>query len=290
MNNNEKLLTERLNETGFPFQEECFNIIKPNSHVLTKEYPYSLGGNDGSVDILSLKVRADGFDFWSVFSVECKKSKEGIKNWCFIKTNRGGHNTKPKFVILDLRKDDGVEKRIMQTRYVCPFDDVSLSADCTVLSEDKVVNFGFECNKLVNSLNRNQEEKIYRSVLQSVSGSTYVEKKFPYIKEFNFTSDRKTGAIFRHNPLKTYSRVIFLPTVVTTSDLYVASFKSDEVKDGEINDSEIIWNREDWVIYDFGLPDYLQQDDLTYRAVLIVNNKKLSEFYQALFPSVNINS
>ncbi|MFA6485795.1 MAG: hypothetical protein WCT40_00280 [Candidatus Magasanikbacteria bacterium] len=279
------LLTERINETGFPFQEECYQFIKDTKNFVTKEYPYSFIGVDGSVDILTLKIPPlDDFgdSFWPIMSIECKKSKPGIKNWCFIKTDRGGYGTKPLFVVSIVSAES--EAKLSFSSELYSFDRLKFFND-KMVTIDEVVNFGFESNILAESLNRNQEEKIYKSLLQSVSGITYVEKKkFPNIPELRLNEDKINGLSRRTLP-PSYPTIIFIPIVLTTSDLYVANFNPNNVKDGEIDNGSVTWVQKNWVFYDFGLPDYLQQDELVYRGVFIVNNKHFPVFYNTLMPS-----
>lgn len=287
----ENLLTERLNETGFPFQEWCYEVIKSlggtdGERLVTKEYPFTLIGSrldtPGTIDLLSLRIpENDGFHdcFWTLFVIECKKSKPGIKNWCFIKTNRGDKDSKTYFFGRNFEKEEPLTFRLESY----PHDRVKFfKGDGGTINE--TVMFGCEVNHLMNSLNRNQEEKIYNSILQSVHGCAWLEvKNLPIIQELHLSEDFFISLGKNIRSPKPYP-FLFIPLVLTTADLYVAEFNAFNVNNGEINAGKVKWEKRDWLVYDFGLPDHLQHNELISRGVFIVNDKYFQEFYKNFRP------
>lgn len=285
---NQNLLTERLNETGFPFQEWCYEIIKNiDSGYVVKEYPYtipSFNGNrpaiSGAIDLLSFKYpKNDPFQdcFRVIFSIECKKSKSGIKNWCFIKTDRGGFLPNTYFVGHAIGEDEAYFEKSF------PINHLNFFNSNTALTINDVMLQGYEVNHQIDSLNRNQEEKIYKSILQAVHGCRWLElKKTLIIKEISLRREKIVD--FEKRKI----HFLFIPLIVTTSDLYVAEFEASNVQAGEIKENKIKWEKKDYVVYDFGLPDYLQNEELELinRAVFIVNDKYFEEFYKKFSPII----
>jgi hypothetical protein len=282
-------LTHRLNETGFPFQEWCFSTIKNiNKHDLsTKEYPFVVKSTDynsieGSIDILSLRFPQQTIASFkrpiALFAFECKKVNTNIKNWCFISGNREGVDPKTFFTSLCISPSSNkLELKLFDNKGVGFGINNGNSVDIA-----DVVLFGYETNESMKDLNRNQENKIYKSLLQCVSGISAMEMKKPFtIGEVNI-DEVEFSKYIGNNYL------LFVPVVVTTADLWVAKFTSEKVVNGEIAESDVTWNKKDWVLYDFGLPDYLSHEsaELTSRGVFIVNNNYLESFYKDFNPAI----
>lgn len=287
------LLTTRINETGFLFQDHCCSIIDKDEgrNIYIKEFPFTFPktnenkpGVFGSIDILALNIpkpedRAFGIHPYIIFVIECKKSSENLKNWCFIKGNRGRRFSHTFFANTILKNNgrqfngvpDFISNKQISFRLFEP----------TIISENDLVTRSFEVNNLLNSLNRNQQENIYNAALQSVRGVTCLEQKDPFVIDglglsldfFNFDKDK--GLKF-----------LFLPVVVTTSNIYIAEFDPSLVKKGE--SKKINWRKKDWVLYDFGLPDYLQHGGrINNRGVFVVSDTYFEKFYHEIYPTTD---
>ena len=289
---NDSLLTEKLNETGLPFQEWISNVIKKSEELgknyIIKEYPFTFPptvnsqlGISGSIDILAIHFPKDNHFWdkpWVIYTIECKKSKTSIKNWCFLKSSREGLENETYFVLSENNQNNPLDFKVqLIDNKTIAFTLLKNNIDIT-----ETVIAGYETNDLIKSLNRSQEEKIYKSLLQVMHGSRFVESKNPLIiKELNFTKE-KIESVTNNRSIK----VLFVPIVVTTSNLWVANFDPSRVVDGVINPIEVKWEQKDWILYDFGLPDYLRHDDYINRAVFVVNSGYFPEFINKLSPLI----
>jgi len=300
--NETQKLTDRLNETGFPFQEWCFNCVKdPCGNLLRQEFPFtfppssaSIKTEVSSIDILGLKIPKE--DIWNEYSwiyyfIECKKSKLGIKNWCFVKTSRSPEHTTSNFFIGHFYEDKIKQDINFEGRFV---DHTRLFG-----KEIDVVIHGYEVNNKLENLNRNQEEKIYKSAMQAISACSWLESfKFPIITELigmdldSVKYSMKTNAE-RIHPNPKYAAVIFMPVLVTTSEIFVATINAGgiEEKTGEIGIENVNWEKRDSVIYDIGLPDWLQNEYSlsSSRGLIVINESAFKKFLNTNFDRINIS-
>jgi len=278
-----KKLTDRLNETGFPFQEWCFKCVKDSCGILSRqEFPYtfppssqSIKGDVNSIDILSLKIPYDQWrdHCWVYYFIECKKSKLGVKNWCFIKTNRSPKPTPSRFFAGHFYKNEDQVSLGFQSQFI--------DHDRLFGPEADVVIHGYEVNNTLDRLNRNQEEKIYKSAMQAVLACSWLESlKTPLIPGFaneNYIAVWAKGVI----PID-YPAVVSMPVLVTTSEIFVASIVAEDVDGatGEISAENVRWEKRELVIYDLGLPDWLQDENLpSYtRGVVVINQSAFKKF------------
>lgn len=284
-------LSDRLNETGFPFQELCYATIAKLGRpaFVLKEHPYTISNDkilpiQGTIDLVSLKTPSNdmfGEHPFVVLSIECKKGKPDIKNWCFIKGNRGGTDPTTYFA--------GLERERSSNYYISefPINKVmfKLLSEGITLNINETVLYGYETNSLNTSINRNQEERIHKSILQAVhSCYSLVVKHDPCFPQLNLTKET-LGNIYSS---KNHVIILYIPVVVTTCDLWVANFATSNVNwiAGEIQNDKINWEKKNWVVYDFSLPDYLQNRGTTSRAVFIVNSNYFKEFYKNFSLSV----
>lgn len=280
-NNIKQKLTDRLNETGFPFQEWCFACVKKySSRRSLQEFPFTFplstdtGTKDvASIDILSLKIPKDSFHdlCWIFYFIECKKSKSGIKNWCFLKSTRSDKSNSSVFFAGQFCECRNEEEECLDFRGRF-FEQSVLFGD-----EIDVAIHGYEVNNNLVSLNRNQEEKIYKSAMQSIRACAWLEAKdTPIIPELVKTEEVQcwTSAVLSSSGSK-YPYIIFMPVLVTTSDIFVGQFDAGSVlgETGEIHTEDVSWEKKDWVIYDIGLPDWLQNESSpsSTRGVVVVN-------------------
>src|SRR5207249_796884 len=88
-------------------------------------------------------------------------------------------------------------------------------------------------------------------------------------------------------------RILYLPVVVTTANLFLASFDPSKVSatNGTIDLSAVEYEEKKWITYDFPVPDYLKyqsiyhnrkNDDVERSTTFVVNSKHWAEFLKKL--------
>jgi len=265
-------ITRIFNQTGVPFQDWCFNIVNQlDNYKCVSEHPYtwppSIGpslGKPGAIDIIAAHFDNNpgpvAFKEGVIYLIiECKRANEKIKNWIFPSVRRDRDD--PVFVskIYYKRGAGPVEGNVcLENKLIFP--------DIGYDTSDKFecLNQGFEINNMLGSLNRDQNEIIYKSLLQSNTG----------LKSFT----EKTADL----SLPPHNKALFIPVVVTTADLYIAEYGPADVSipSGEISPDDITYIKRPWVIYQFPLPDYLSYIDgkLIYSPTFVVNANGWEDF------------
>ncbi len=228
----------------------------PRSHSPT---PPSLGaqlGKSSSIDILALKnFSADDFsanrppkffDGLILFFIECKRADPKVKDWIFTK-DPGGLKLPTFFTktLIPANSPHGLYYEI--ARNVCfPNLNYKRTADLDFCLQ------GTEFKSGLTDINRDKDEIIYKPLLQANHALNAIFRKSaiypPQIEGLNF-------------PLKKTEKILFLPVVVTTANLYVANYNPKEVdsKTGKIEEKNISFGEpKPYITYEFPLPDYLK--------------------------------
>lgn len=278
MNFDKTKVTNSFNETGFPFQQWCFEIIKNTilqgeKFEVISEYPFTFPpsngpilGVHGTIDILAVKKIKLYADYCLLFLViECKRANKSIKNWFFT---RSKENRLPVFMFSDV--DNKLNEKMFVSRKVI-FPN---------LGYKNIVDFDYcnqviEINDLLTTVNRNQEEKVYKAIKQVNHGVSALERKIPkYIEGITNIID-----------LTRVIRFFYIPVVVTTANLFIADFDFKKIIDGDISDKEIEYTKKKWLTFEFPLPDFIscgsEQDQriaIEKRTTFIVNDKSFEEF------------
>lgn len=276
-------ITDRFNETGFPFQQWCLETIRNFGkdhggwkYKAVSEWPFThppsngpLLGVHSTADIVAAKGVSGISDKTLLFLVfECKRANTSIKNWVFTKDKQ---DKKPVFILSE------IDSQLNETIYI--------SRNLTFPNLKYLTSDSFDyCNNVVelnekfSTLNRNQEEKVYKAIRQ-VNHSIYaLERKKPKYIE-NLTTGINL-AIFRY--------FVFLPVIVTTANLYIADFDYNGVTRGDVPDKNVNYEEKKWLTYEFPLPDFLgygrTSDNVAIekRTTLIVNDKALLDFLNAV--------
>lgn len=276
-------VTDRFNETGFPFQQWCLETIRNFDqeyggwrYKAVSEWPFTYPPSSGpllgvhsTVDIVAIRVVSGISEKTLLFLViQCKRANNSIKNWIFLKENKDKH---PVFIFSDV--DEELNEKKFITRHLT-FPDLGYPA---VASFDYCNNV-IEVNDKFSSVNRNQEEKVYKAIRQANLGIYALENKIPKYIE-NLTTDISLDS-FRH--------FIFLPVVVTTANLYMADFDYKNVNRGDISHQDVKYEEKKWLTYEFPLPDFIgygkvePRVSIEKRTTFIVNDRAFVDFLKGI--------
>lgn len=248
-----------LNQTGTPLQDWCTDIVKSiNINDITRyriltEQPYTwplsngpLLGHPGSIDLIAISfgIAIPKSRYSICLVVECKKADSRIKNWIFPEVPEIFRYPQPYFLMADFKKDEEKNERpkfFLKSEITFPELDYSLNS-----SYESFVQ-GFEFNEKLTSISKDQTEKMYNYLKQVNTGLRALINTGP-LNETILTI------------LQEHEKMIFIPVLVTTADLYSVQFNPKNVilPEGEINPAQTELSKKKWVTYQFPLPDYLQ--------------------------------
>lgn len=275
-------ITDYFNETGFPFQQWCLetirNIDKDHGawiHLGIPEHPFTFPksegptlGVHGAIDIVAVRG-VEGMKKSLLFLViECKRANKDTKNWIFLPDK---HEGKPAFLFSRIISEPFMEEIVVSRETTFPELGYSYSGDFDYCYQS------IEINETQTKINRNQEERIYKSLRQVNHGTCALERKIPknlhiegLDRAFNFTR---------------WESFIYVPVIVTTASLFIANFNYKNIKDGNILPGVVDYQEKKWLTYEFPLPDFISYKTpeglhLEKRTTFIVNHASLVEFLQ----------
>ncbi|HXF50028.1 MAG TPA: hypothetical protein VNL73_11480 [Verrucomicrobiae bacterium] len=215
------------------------------SYVYEIEVPYSIPEHDGTIDIVAVRIPRLNVPIPPLMKnnifliIEAKKASSEIKHWVFLKNTHTEYSRlyESSFVSITkfAKKDDliHIENRLTFQKLGYSFPD----------KYDKCVNC-FEYNEKFK-LNRNNDEKIYKPLLQ-------------VHRELNGFCQR--DLIVHKHRFDTPEGAIFLPIIVTTANLYTVSYNPQEVilPEALLPTDKAILEEKSWLTYDFPLPQHLR--------------------------------
>ncbi|MCX6740321.1 MAG: hypothetical protein NTZ49_03780 [Candidatus Parcubacteria bacterium] len=272
-----------LNETGYPFQKWCLDTIRncDQDHgswifKAVSEFPYThpssngpILGAHGSIDIVAVRgVKGIEEKTLLFLIIECKKANSNIKNWIFLNESL---DKKPLFIFSDIIDNNLMYERKYLTRQLT-FPDLGYR----LIGDFNYCNQSIETNDKLTTINRNQDDKIYKAIRQAAHGSYALENKIP--KYIEGISNKVNFLQFKH--------FIYLPVVVTTANLYLTKLDYKKIQNGDVNFKDIDMEEKKWLSYEFPLPDFINygviRDSITIssenRTTFIVNDKSFVEF------------
>jgi hypothetical protein len=281
--NESEKITNKLNDSGIPFQGWCFDVIRnlklgnlDYDFRAVSEYPFThpssngpLLGKPGTIDILSA-VEVNGLDDCILLMVfECKRANDKIKNWIFLSDKIG---KMPVFVYSDIDSELSDTKKLILRGLTFPELDYSKKEDFDYCYQ------AVEVNSKLNEWNRSQDEKVYKAMEQANRGVVALENKNPkYIEGLTTNID-----------LSKFKHFIYLPIVVTTANLYLAEFDYSDIDSGNIAKDKAKYTSRGCVTFDFPLPDFLSYGAekkgfvIEKRTTFIVNDKYLEKFLRRI--------
>ncbi|MCK9573675.1 MAG: hypothetical protein M0R20_04700 [Candidatus Omnitrophica bacterium] len=280
-------ITDCFNETGFPFQQWCLETIRNFSkdhggwgYKAISEWPFTCPPSNGpllgvhsTADIVAIRGVTGAADTLLFLVIECKRANANIKNWVFMSDK---YDNKPLFIFSKV--DDDLKEAAYTTRRLT-FPGLNYTTE----------NFDY-CNNVIeakndfSSLNRNQEERVYKAIRQANQGIFALENKKP-----RYIENLTTGL-----PSDVFKYFVFLPVVVTTANLYTTDFDYKNVTEGNILKENINYTEKKWITYEFPLPDFInygrQLDGIALekRTTFIVNDKSFTDFLSGIGKICNL--
>ncbi|GEM_PF-1154088 len=224
-------IVDLLNSTGIPFQDWiAYTIGKNKNYHYQVEVPYT-SLQSGTIDIVAVwfkgELPSSPFDGSIFLIIEAKKANPQIKNWIFIKDmHTQYHKYYASSFISITDKAPHIERALT-------FPDLNY---LTQEYYDKCIN-AFEYNHQLK-LNRNTEEKIYRSLLQVHEGLNGFAQKDPVLQRITFNFANET---------------IYIPVVVTTANLFTAEYDPEKVElpEGILDPDKTDIKEVQWLTYEF---------------------------------------
>jgi hypothetical protein len=267
-----------LNFSGFPFQHHCADkIARLDGYQVSAEVPFTDPptnaarlGNHGSIDILAARPDLKG-ELLLCFVVECKRAKEETKNWILL-PNKQQKPGWPTFIFSEARFD---QPDVMAVDRGVAFPALGYGRGNEY---DYCVN-GIEVNAERTRQNPNQDEKVYKPLRQVTHAAHAFEWMFPKVIE----------GIDYLRPEKTHQKLLTIPVIITSANIYVPDFSPELVMQGDISPGNLaLGDARKWTTYEFPLPDFLSyslkrgdggRTHVAKRTVFIVNDKFIDEFF-----------
>lgn len=276
-----ELLFNALNEQGYLFQEACEHALKKSEKVTgwevrASEYPISLEGQDTKVDIVLRSKTQSSPELYAL--VECKRADPEYIYWLF-----GTHGQFGDALCSAL----GLECR--ETRSDRPYQANRLLEE---------LHFKFVTDDAINWLEARRSSGRRASTPQNIENAFgQVLKGVGGFAQEQLDQRSKSRAVFK---------TFFVPVVVTTASLYVASYKPEDIdlSTGRIGKDKVVFDpqgrsaeEEPWVLVDYGVgenvapkpipekyhgvdPAELQKHKI--RSIFVVNSRSLVRFFSKL--------
>lgn len=287
--------TALYNKTGIPFQFWCLSTLREIENYqgiieVSFTHPPSFGpqlGKLSSIDILALRIpnsrKSSHYLGTTLLFIECKKADPQIKKWFFSADFPKEERPLPTYLFKKIKK----EKELERCEYFVLRNGVFPLLGYEGLEDLNGCIQSIEFNERLTTINRNQNENIYKAALQANHALNAFFCKFDYslpiIEGLNFY------------PGELSKKILFIPIVVTTADLYIAEYDPQKVdpKSGKIKEEDINFiGPKSWLTYEFSLPDYLkhtgERDYITEERMIknervttfIVNSEHWKEFLE----------
>lgn len=277
-----ELLFNALNEQGYLFQESCEYALKKSEKVTmwevkASEYPVSLQGKDTKVDIVLRWKITDLPEFYAL--VECKRADPSYTYWLFGAPGLPFGSA--------LCSTLGFECR--ETRSDRPYQ-----AKCLVTQ----LQFG------VNTYGAKSWLEAKRSAGRRTSTPQNIENAFVQVLKGvgGFAQEQLNQRTKSRELFKTF----FVPVVVTTAELYVAYYETENIdlSTGKISKDKVLFGPKgqpaeevEWVLVDYGVGENVapkpipeghqgvnpaKLQEYKTRSIFVVNSKSLVSFFSKL--------
>lgn len=278
--NLQQVLFDSLNEHGFLFQEKCAEVLRNAGHetnwiVHVQEYPVSVGERDSRIDIVMREDKDGSRQLYAV--VECKRINPDGGCWLF--GTPLGTYSQPLLIGLDGGYAKVGSYSIRYRQLKLHFDDIA---------SHLIDNWWLDINGRSNKSSPNPIEDAFRQVCLGVSGIA---------QEMELQCRKDPQDI----------KASFIPVVITTAPLYVASYEADKIDlaSGSISIDQVCFGNGDerepsktkWLMVDYPASKSLSPDDLYRdvrgispveleeihkRTIFVVNSKHIVEFFRRL--------
>ncbi len=277
-----ELLFNALNEQGYLFQEACEHILKKNEEATgwemkASEYPVSLEGQDTKVDIV-LRSKIQGSpELYAL--VECKRADPSYIYWLFGAPGLPFGGALCSTLGFECR-EFGVNRPYQARRLVERL-------------KFKINTYGVESwleAKKISGRRASTPQNIENAFVQVLKGVG------------GFAQEQHHQRTKSRELFKTF----FIPVVVTTAQLYVASYetKNIDLSTGKISKAKVSFGPKeqpdmevDWVLLDYGVGENVAPNPIPEnyhgvepvelqkhktRSIFIVNSKSLVDFFSRL--------
>jgi hypothetical protein len=277
-----ELLLNAVNEQGYLFREACEHVLRARQtqwEVRACEYPVSLQGQGTRIDIV---LRAKSPSYPEIFAlVECKRAAPEYVIWLFGAPGlpyRGALCSTLGFECNESRSDQPLKVNRLLT---------SLSFRVNTYQAEWWLEVKQDKKKRIST--PQNIESAFEQVLRGVGG----------FAQEQLEQRQKTRDTFK---------TFFVPVVITTASLYVASYKPKDVdlSTGTIAKDKILFGAQEqplekeaveWVLVNYGvgenfapkpIPDNYHGIDPTelqkhkIRSIFVVNSKSIPLFFSKL--------
>ncbi|MBU0731580.1 hypothetical protein KKC88_01735 [Patescibacteria group bacterium] len=292
-------ITNLYNKTGYPFQQFCLEYIRnfvckdggqeTNCYAAVSEYPFTYPKSNGpnlgihsTIDIIAVTSSCQQ-EYLMFLIIECKKADEEIKNWIFNADDKEKEFRKSNFVF-SLYNDNDKHEHILLTKSLF-FPELGYN---NIHSYDHC-NQVIELREDFKKINLNQNLKVYNGIYQCNHASYAFERVTP--------KNRNIEVLSPPCDFRSFKKTIYLPILITTANLYIAKYNTNEIKEGNVNPNQIEYIPKDWLTYDFPSPDFINrykdiennEIDIEKRTTFVVNYKSLEKFLNKLrFPILDV--
>ena len=277
-----ELLFNALNEQGYLFQEACEHVLKKREEdtgweVKASEYPVSLEGQDTKVDLVLHSKSQNSPELYAL--IECKRADPSYVYWLFG------------------------APRLPFGRALCS----TLGFECHEFG----VNHPYKASRLVEQLHFTIETYDAESWLEvkEVSRkrtSTPQNIESAFVQVLTGVGGFAQEQIRQKGKGRELFKSFFVPVVVTTAQLYVASYevKNIDLSTGKIAKAKVSFGtkeepamEEGWVLLDYGVGenvapnpipenyhgiDPVELQKYKTRSIFVVNSKSLVPFFSQL--------
>lgn len=278
-----ELLFNSLNEQGYLFQEACFNALKTKERgmgweVKAYDYPVSLEGQDTKTDMVLQSTTSPGPELYAL--VECKRADPSYVYWLFGAGQELFGDAYCLTLGLECLRYDSTAGPYQPVRHVerLPFR----------LKTYKPISWlEAKMDTSKRSSTPQNLENAFGQVLRGVAGFAEEHRR----------QRGKTCATFS---------AFFIPVVVTTAQLYVATYEPHDIdlSTGRVNKDQVNFGPPDqlpqeefWVLVDYSVGENLAPESIPEeyygvdpnelvkyktRSIFVVNSKFLVKFFSFL--------
>jgi hypothetical protein len=277
----QEILFNALNEQGYLFQEACAQVLQDNEkatewRVTASEYPVSLQGEDTRVDIVLRAVAPVHPELYAL--VECKRADPEYVCWLFGAPGLPYGNALCTTLGIECR--EAWSDRPLQITRLLPQIHFKLPTYQVKSWLEAKTRAGKRVSTPQNI------ENAFVQVLRGLEG---------------FATEQVDQRQKSQNTFETF----FIPIVITTASLYVASYepKDIDLSTGKVSKGKVLFGtksqplEEEWVLVDYGVGENVAPKPIPHnyvgvdpaelqkykiRSIFIVNSRSIIPFFSRL--------
>jgi hypothetical protein len=251
-------------------------VKQPDWRVRSTNYPVKIppnpkvGGNESTIDIVAQRTTGDVL---ATLTVECKKNNPKLINWVFFRslTPRQVRVPTLAFGMYDIDQPPGwyVVRRLVEASQIVVDDGRETRSDYLSYKDKK------DKTRTANAAINDGAYQVALGLQALVWEELYRAGAYD---EASRTEDL---------PERVWTAQTFLPVVLTTARLKVASFEPEKVNplSGEIRFEDVVLSDVPYLIYDYALPRHLQAANMRIEHLLTEDSVNLWSRLQIAFVS-----